>query len=435
MVVEISSYGFQIGTLYKILQNFRDQYNEILMSKHCGAFDEILSSDSYSPIVVTNEFQRNTLCDRLPLARKISPRKAYGDDIREQDFTDDAGDERKYYYPVQFPFSEFVPAVFEEVKDYVLGCIKFMDNLKMSQTDVEETIRRSTNLLFERFSGHLKVYLAEKLKASSLVQLIQITINVGYLEKSYESLEDFINALTGSSIAESHVSKLKQDMFRDARSEVEERIDEAMCQKIDEILSVAQYSWDMPESTGRASGYITDLIAFLRTTFVSFTNLPPVLARHICMQACKHLSSQMTSFLLDPEVKQVSSGVLEQFNLDVMQCELFTSQCPVVGFEDNTLTMTFAGLRQLIDLTMSADWSTYLADFGQERSKYSRVHPLNATCLLEKIFEYEKRKAGVGALLFSSKTSQKDKDKRKLYETVLKQLKLIASGGGSASQT
>lgn len=88
-------------------------------------------------------------------------------------------------------------------------------------------------------------------------------------------------------------------------------------------------------------------------------------------------------FLMDADVKQVSSGALEQFNLDVIQCErklffklfcfffaicksflinvlVFTAQSPVPGYDDATLTtsfadtlvMTFADLRQVFPLKL-----------------------------------------------------------------------------------
>lgn len=49
---------------------------------------------------------------------------------------------------------------------------------------------------------------------------------------------------------------------------------------------LAQYTWDLTESSGRASGYITDLISFLQSTFISFTNLPVKLKhqRQICLE-------------------------------------------------------------------------------------------------------------------------------------------------------
>lgn len=66
------------------------------------------------------------------------------------------------------------------------------------------------------------------------------------------------------------------------------------------------------------------------------------------------------------------------------ECLVFTAQCPVDGFEDGTLAMTFAQLRQLLDLVMASDWSAYLADYGRPASRYVRVKPNVAIGLLEK---------------------------------------------------
>ena len=39
------------------------------------------------------------------------------------------------------------------------------------------------------------------------------------------------------------------------------------------------------------------------------------------MSACKHLSTSLMQMLLDTELKQISMGAVQQFNLDVIQCE------------------------------------------------------------------------------------------------------------------
>jgi hypothetical protein len=79
---------------------------------------------------------------------------------------------------------------------------------------------------------------------------------------------------------------------------------------------------------------------------------------------------------------------------------------------------------QLLDLFMSSDWTVYLADFGREGSRYVRVHPQTAVRLLEKILENERRKNS----LFGK---GKDKDKKKLLDMVLKQLKTLAANGAT----
>lgn len=63
-------------------------------------------------------------------------------------------------------------------------------------------------------------------------------------------------------------------MFKDIRGEAEEQIYIALRLKIDEFLDLAAYDWMLAEPKGTPSSYVTDLIAFLNSTFTAFTNLP-----------------------------------------------------------------------------------------------------------------------------------------------------------------
>lgn len=63
-------------------------------------------------------------------------------------------------------------------------------------------------------------------------------------------------------------------MFKDIRGEAEEQIYTALRLKLDEFLDLAAYDWMLAEPQGTSSSYVTDLIAFLNSTFTAFTNLP-----------------------------------------------------------------------------------------------------------------------------------------------------------------
>lgn len=63
-------------------------------------------------------------------------------------------------------------------------------------------------------------------------------------------------------------------VFQDTRHAAEGEIYTKLNQKIDEFIQLADYEWNMAESDGRASGYLMDLINFLRSTFQVFTHLP-----------------------------------------------------------------------------------------------------------------------------------------------------------------
>ena len=78
-------------------------------------------------------------------------------------------------------------------------------------------------------------------------------------------------------------------------------------------------------------------------------------------------------------------------------------------------------LRQLLDLFLAWDWTTYFADFGKtENNKYQRVTPATALVLLDKLKEADKKSIFGGLNL-----NQRDRDRVKLREVVHKQLKSL----------
>ncbi|CAG9822874.1 unnamed protein product [Phaedon cochleariae] len=112
-------------------------------------------------------------------------------------------------------------------------------------------------------------------------------------------------------------------------------------------------------------------------------------------------------------------GVLNQLNLDLLQCEQFAASEPVQGLNQDTLLSYFNNLREILDLLISWDWPTYFHDYGKDTSKYKKVHPDAAILLLEKLKEGDKK-----AMFTVLKKSERDK--KRLLETVLKQLKQLS---------
>ncbi|KAK1890015.1 Exocyst complex component 6, partial [Dissostichus eleginoides] len=70
-------------------------------------------------------------------------------------------------------------------------------------------------------------------------------------------------------------------------------------------------------------------------------------AQTACMSACKHISTSLMQLLLDPDVRQISMGALQQLNADVKECEGFARAGPVAGFQGDTLLLAFSDLRQV----------------------------------------------------------------------------------------
>ncbi|XP_020296063.1 exocyst complex component 6B isoform X2 [Pseudomyrmex gracilis] len=395
----LGNYGYTyVGHLWDLLQEIRVHYNEVLMQHWVQVFRDILDEDSFLPIQVTTQAEYDEVLNLFPY---------HDEELQKSEF------------PKKFPFSDMVPKVYQQVKEFIYACLKFSEDLNFTQKQIDDMICKSTNLLLTRtFSGCLSSLFRKP--SLALLQVVQIIINTKYLEKSTTYLEEFVSNITGTS-HEGQLSSMSVEsaMFRVARDDAEKQICDKLKNKLDEFLELENYDWNLAEPQGHASGFITDLIAFLQSTFTCFTNLPDEVAQVACKSACSHIAKAILGILISEDVKQISMGALQQVNLDTIQCEQFAASEPVVGLPEGTLLQYFSQLRQLLDLFMSWDWPTYFHDYGHESSKYNLVTPNMAVLLLEKLKESDKK------TVFSV-LKKSERDKKKLLETVLKQLRQLA---------
>uniref|UniRef100_A0A3P9MI26 Exocyst complex component n=1 Tax=Oryzias latipes TaxID=8090 RepID=A0A3P9MI26_ORYLA len=405
----LQGYGFPVSQLFDMLLEMREQYGEILLKRWNITFRQVLDQDNYSPIPVSTEEEYRHYTSQFPM----------------QD-----PELEKLPFPKKLPFSEFVPKVYCQLKEFIYACLKYSEDLHLSSTEVDDMIRKSTNLLLTRTLSNCLQYAIKK-KNVGLAELVQVIINTTHLEQSCHFLEEFISNITNVPPDTVNATKLYgTSTFKDARHAAEAEIYTNLNTKIDQFLQLADYDWMASPPAGgslSASDYLIDLIAFLNSTFSVFTNLPGTAIDHAtlpgkvaqtaCMSACKHISTSLMELLLNPEVRQISIGALHQLNADVKECESFARAGPVAGFQGDTLLLAFSDLRQLLDLFTQWDWSTYLVDYGKPTCKYLRVNPHISLALLEKMKETS-RKNNVFAQFRKT-----DRDRQKLIDTIIKQLR------------
>ncbi|XP_036843073.1 exocyst complex component 6B isoform X2 [Oncorhynchus mykiss] len=406
----LQGYGFPVSQLFDMMFEMREQYGEILLKKWNLAFRQVLDQDNFSPIPVATEEEYRQFTSQFP-------------------FQDPELD--KLPFPKKLPFSEFVPQVYSQLKEFVYACLKYYEDLHLSSTEIDDVIRKSTNLLLTRTLSNCLQY-AMKKKNVGLAELVQVIINTTQLEASCVYLEEFISNITNVPPDTANATKLYgTSTFKDARHAAEEEIYTNLNAKIDQFLQLADYDWTAAQGGGDPSDYLSDLIAFLCSTFSVFTHLPGSAIEHArlpgkvaqtaCMSACKHLSTSLLQLLLETDVRQVSMGALQQFNTDVKECERFARAGPVPGFQGDTLLLAFSDLRQLLDLFTQWDWSSYLADYGRPTCKYLRVNPHTALTLLEKMKDTSRKNN------MFAQFRKNERDKQKLIDTVVKQLRNLIS--------
>lgn len=144
------------------------------------------------------------------------------------------------------------------------------------------------------------------------MQLVQVIINTTHLEQSCHYLEEFISNITNVPPHTANATKLYGTstfkvllrtgfslyislslslslslyiylfiylwyaLLQDARHAAEAEIYTSLNAKIDQFLQLADYDWlvSAQADNTETSDYLIDLIAFLKSTFSVFTNLP-----------------------------------------------------------------------------------------------------------------------------------------------------------------
>ncbi|CAF3446362.1 unnamed protein product [Rotaria sp. Silwood1] len=397
----IKESGFPVTPLLDVLMELRESYQQLLLTQWSQKFKEILKKDNYIQMVIEDETQYQLLLRQFPLRIEAT---------------------EKLPFPRSLPYSESVPKIFLEIKDFAAVCAKFAKGLNVSKTEIDDMIRKPSNLLLTKTlkSALVDLTAAESEPQLNFSQLVQICINTIHLENSMPYLEDYIVALVHGSTKQIGLRLQGASMLKDIRSLVEDRIHDKLNDKIDQCLDIASYDWMMQEPSGVASDYITTTIQFLEHTFRAFTHLPTQLSQTTCLSACKHISTSLTEKILSSDVKAISFGALEQMSLDLMQCEVFASKVNIPNLDGETLLLCFQDLRQLLDLIMDKQWSVYFEQYGNPNSPFGRVNPHTALTVIEKLREGLKR-----PLLLKFNRPALEKENIKLLETISKDLRSL----------
>ncbi|XP_053607699.1 exocyst complex component 6 [Plodia interpunctella] len=397
-VSTLKCYGLPTDPLPTLLHEMAEHYTEVLMGQWVTVFRDILDNASFLPIEVTNQEQYDGVMDIFPYD---------GEELETQPF------------PRKFPFSSIVPDVYVQVKEFIYAWLKYSVGLGFGGSRRAAAARHSASLLLSRsFTGCLSALFCRPLP---LMQLVQIIVDTQYLEDATLYLYEFISNITGSEIV---TTKTAGSMFQVARDDAEQQICGNLEKKVDEFLDLENYDWLLVEPTGQASAFVTDMLSYLKGVLTSLEQLPQRARVAAVHAATNRIATRLRNLLLDPAVRQVSSGALYQLDLDVIQCEQFAAGEPVPGMKEGQLLEHFASLRQLLDLITSWDWSSYLHDIGIDGGKYALVTPRDAATLLEKLKEAE-QKSSVFSVL-----KKNERDRRKLLDTVLKQLKQLQNQDG-----
>lgn len=298
-ITSLKTYGYTVSQLWDLLLEMRDHYNEVLLQRWVNEFRDILNKCNYLPLEVKTQEEFDAVLERFPF---------HSEQLENQAF------------PKKFPFSKMVPEVYHQAKEFMYACMKFSEELTLSPNEIAAMVRKAANLLLTRsFSGCLSAVFRNP--SLALMQVVQIIIDTQYLEKAGPFLDDFVCKMTGT---QQEIKQAPSAMFQVARAEAEMQVSAKLCSKLDEFFEeLESYDWLLADPIGHASPFISDMIAFLKSTFQSFSYLLPNVAQVACKKACEHIANSFYKLLLSEDVKQISTGALQQISLDLVSGILF----------------------------------------------------------------------------------------------------------------
>eukprot|EP00912_Choanoflagellata_sp_UC4_P000826 UC4_evm15s507 len=395
----LESYGYKVVRIFDTLSRIFDRYTTVLKQGCSLKFKDALTSDNYSPMQVYTKEEYEKVITSLRIRTKSL---------------------RNAAFPRCFPFSTFVPTIQMIVENFIDSCVDFVIDLDLSQTEIDELIRKATNDLLAR---NLNSVLAEVIRKShmSLPQLAQLSVNMSHLQKSSQKLEKYISELTRTHNNSVHNTSLHgSEIFQGARSAAEEEIRISFTRHIDQFFELADYDLAPTSPRLEPSDFICDLLNYLSTTFGAVTNMPSVVARSAYFHCCKHMSTKLKSILCSPEVTPINTKGIKSLSLDVDVCVEFANRCPLVDKKDQMLSNVFSELKELLGMIVDQDWSGF-TNSAVRASKYANVKVSTALKVIDKFDDSVKNPNRQ-----QRRTEKERKKELDIFKKTLTQLSIMA---------
>ncbi|KAL7668736.1 hypothetical protein ACOME3_009427 [Neoechinorhynchus agilis] len=398
----MKDYFYPVNQIHSVLRGASSAYFDALLSDYSLKIRNMFDNDTFTLMKVNSAEHFKHLRDAYPFFEF--------DQFANQKF------------PFELGFSQLVPELYCSVCLFASECFQYTDGLYETNASAVELIRNPIN---ELMTTKLHQCLLHVLNDSNrtLTQLIQICINASQLEAFMVGLERAVTQVVKST---EMIQLEGANVFKQFRQEAQKKIYLQLNHSVDQFLELASYEWMLLESTGCASSYLVDLLNFLRSTFTSFEGMSSELRKTALVNTCRHISNSLLERLFDPDVRSISYASLEQLELDLIQCEQFVDEMShTVG---QSVFESFAELRQLLDLAITKNWSSYFAEAGKNSDRFGHIDPKKALIIVENALHLPRLREGLKknkGLLSGLRTKQSERDEKRVLTTVAEELESL----------
>lgn len=216
----MNGWGYSVVALDTFLLTLFDKYAELLKRRFSDDFQEIVSTDDYMPMPISN----------LDEYDKVVNVSWFTPDKQREELT----------FPCVLPFSQMYPLCCIDIRNFLNQFYFFSDDHFQQPNVIDETLKKSLDQLL---SNKVCKSLVEKLNSQYLGQIVQILINLEHFETACVELERLLIAARSSTSAGGPIILNATEEFRSNKKTAEKRIFELVNSKIDDLVETAEYNW------------------------------------------------------------------------------------------------------------------------------------------------------------------------------------------------
>jgi hypothetical protein len=216
----MDSWGYSVSALDTFLLTLFEKYAELLKRRFSDDFQEIVSTDDYMPMPISNLDEY----DKVVNVSWFTPEKP------RDELT----------FPCVLPFSQMYPLCCIDIRNFLNQFYFFSDDHFQHPAIIDSTLQKS---LDELLSEKVCQSLVERLSSQYLGQIVQILINLEHFETACSELEQLLIAARSSTSAGGPIVLNATEEFRSNKKTAEKRIFELVNSKIDDLVETAEYDW------------------------------------------------------------------------------------------------------------------------------------------------------------------------------------------------
>ena len=379
----VQQYGYRIVGLIDLLRSCRERFELIVFGRFQWEWKQSLKVERWQPMEVKSVEEWQKKVGQYALAPPLD------------------GSER---FPLSMSFSSSIPVVCSAmaalIDDYHLFSLYIDDShtplLRAVDAALTDNVNSSIMSIIESKAVHISQATQLAINSAALLDVCSyIEYHLAtYLSTSHAAPRTVeVHDIGSPSITPGassgtlpplppsvpHLHLASRTLFQQSRIRCEDVLFELIDAKIDDFLSALQSPDLLPTTIAYApSDYVTDLTAYLESTFLSLSHISASVREAVYFTSCRHIASTLSSYLLNT-VKRYNLIGLYNANSDLHVLENFALRCPV----DN-LVECFSEVRQLMDLLLVGEVEE-VVDAGKREKLYPHLSVAKVIKFLDKM--------------------------------------------------